>query len=70
VLLTLEGSAKVIDELANAAAERVDDGLRSSDLYEATSNCTTLPRREASAMTTDRAWQHGHFVFRTTQTYG
>jgi hypothetical protein len=37
-LLTLPGSARVIEGLANAAAERLDDGLRSaSDLYEASS---------------------------------
>jgi hypothetical protein len=35
-LLTLPGSEKVIEELANAAAERLEDGLQSSSyLYEA-----------------------------------
>jgi hypothetical protein len=35
-LLTLPGSEGVVDELGTAAAERLDDGLRSaSDLYEA-----------------------------------
>jgi hypothetical protein len=37
-LLTLPGSNRVIDGLANEAAERLEDGLRSaSDLYEASS---------------------------------
>ncbi|HEY2516151.1 MAG TPA: hypothetical protein VGI39_35010 [Polyangiaceae bacterium] len=37
-LLTLAGSEKVLEELGAAAAERLDDGLRSaSDLYEASS---------------------------------
>jgi hypothetical protein len=37
-LLTLPGSKKVIEELANAAAERLEDGLQSAaDLYEASS---------------------------------
>jgi hypothetical protein len=37
-LLALPGSAKVIEELGNSAAERLEDGLRSaSDLYEASS---------------------------------
>lgn len=37
-LLTLPGSEKVIEELGNAAAERLEDGLRSaSDLYDSSS---------------------------------
>jgi hypothetical protein len=37
-LLTLPGSEKVIEDLGNAAAERLEDGLRTaSDLYEASS---------------------------------